>query len=249
MKPTALNGITALALAAMLLPACSKPQPIPWDAETEFRFGGLMQDEAPYVEQVFRSHDLAFRRTSESPISYKVAGITTVRDLAYVHRDLRAVAREQRISMPLETATLNFGGLAASGSVLTRITVSVSAGARALVADRPVGSPWRLVDVNRQGKWEGLVNTKGIVAQNGGWVYIAAVGQDITRYYRVNVLTKQQEYVPYADLRKAGLFEPTPEDMNARPSSAQPDSANQINKPQADEEKESSGGFKWPWEK
>ncbi len=247
MKPTALNGIIAATLIALTLPACAKPRPIPWNADTEFRFAGLIADEAPIIERVFRDHDLAFRRTSDSPITYDVTGINTVRELAYVHRDLRAVSRANRISMPLEHATLNFGGLAASGSVLTRVTVQVSASAHALIADRPVGAPWRLIAVDSRGKWEGLVNTKGIVARNAGWVYIAAVREDLTRYYRVNVLTSEQEHVPFAALRAAGLSEPTPADLTSQPTRSQGARATTPAKEQPAEKK--TTGFKWPWQK
>jgi hypothetical protein len=246
MKLTALNGIiaTALLLLTLTLSACNKTTPIPWNADTEFRFAGLMSDDSHLVERVFANHELAFHQTADSPITYQVSGISTVRQLAYVHADLRTLSRERRIPMPLESAALNFGGLAATGSALTSITVKVTPGAHALIADRTADAPWRLVNVDSRGKWEGHVNTKGIVAHNNGWVYIAAVRDDINRYYRVNILTSQQEHISFTTLRSAGLSEPTPTDLAASTSNPSSSNAEQDN---TTEKKSSS--FKWPWQK
>ena len=51
---------------------------------------------------------------------------------------------------------------------------------------------WREVPV-RNGIWTGPVSTDGVVAKQGGWVYILGVRERDRRYQRINVLTKQLE--------------------------------------------------------
>lgn len=235
--PRKATVVAILAALALTLGACSRPRSyINWNAPTTFRFKGLTDSQAPAVEQIFRDHRVSYRRSDDSPIEYQIDGITKVRDLAFLLQDLRRATRAASIDAPFENATLEFGGIAAYGDVTTSIKVTVSPGAAAWIADGPQGARWRPIPVSSRGTWQGNVRTDGLVAREGGWVYIAAQRGGIFRYYRVNVLSKDQERISYADVRAIGLSEPTeirqPED-----------------KPRAEEDESDGDDFKWPWEK
>lgn len=199
-----------------------------WGAPTTFRFESLDRRQAPKVESVFRSRNLLYRRTSDSPLAYEVTGLKDLQQVARLNKDL-AEATDQ----PFETALMNFGGLDPAASTYANIEVKVTPGAEAFVADGPQdgATPWRRVYVDKTGIWKGLVNTKGMVKKQGGWLYVAATRDGLTRYSRINIATRQAESLSYTRVKDAAL--PAP---GSRAGSETADASG------------GGGGFKWPWE-
>ncbi|MFM9957028.1 MAG: hypothetical protein ACKVZJ_03060 [Phycisphaerales bacterium] len=202
-----------------------------WDAPTTFRFESLDRRQAPKVEAVFRSRNMLYRRTSDEPLAYEVTGLRDFNQVARLNKDL-ADATDQ----PFETASMTFGGLDPAASTYANIEVKVTPGAEAFVADgaQSGSTPWRRVFVDKTGVWKGLVNTKGMVKKQGGWLFVAATRDGLTRYSRINMATRQAESLSFTRVKDANL--PAP---GSRAGSETADASGGGG---------GGGGFKWPWE-
>lgn len=205
-----MNGLIAIASCAALTACGTTGVYYDWQVPTTFRFASLTEAETGEIEAVFDHHDLVHtREDSRDHVVFHVDGIESTWHLARVMHAINDKSKELRIEVPLEAVTFEYGGLNTSAMTTTAIRVNVPRGATACIADGSDREPWRPVKPNRDGVWEGEVRTDGVVAANDGWVYVAATrdGQ-FFRYFRVNVLTKQQQVMTYNDVRSAGLKEP-----------------------------------------
>lgn len=241
------GGPALLALIVGLPAGCAKPSEIAWNAPTTFRFAGLRESDAPIIERVFRDRKHTFRRTGDAPITYEVTSITTVRELAFVRESLDQAAKSRHLDLPLERATIDYGGLDALGTAQTTVRIEVSPGAEAYIADGVAGVPWRRVPVSG-GRWSGPVRTDGMVRGFGGLLYIAARRNDVTQYYRLNILTGQQEHVSFVEFKETGLPEPSATTAS-RTGEAPPSSTTKPAKAQPGDADKPTRGWKWPWER
>lgn len=210
------NPLIVLALAP-LLAACTASTTA-WDAPTRVRFGTITPENARAVEQVFARHDLGVRKISTAPNAYDLYGLRTAQDFAELKHDLDNVFESQGIEVPLDFAMISYASTD-PGSAQARATIDISAapGARLFIADQTPRNPWREVVPTPSGNWRGTVQTNGLVAQNGGWVYVAARGaNDFTRYFRISAGKGGLEPVSYVALRDTGLGEPLSAQANAQ---------------------------------
>ena len=180
----------AMLIGTAALTGCSQNR---WGAVTRFEFSDMTIDEAREMMVVFREAGLNAEIDQTAEITtIEAKNIRTTKEVSKLIRAIRAKSREMNKSQPLTEATLRFGRLQIVGKVYTSITIAVSPNARAFVADRQPQDPWREVTVN-DGEFDGVVNTQFTVAEQGGWVYIAAFREGAARYSRVNVLTGRVE--------------------------------------------------------
>ncbi len=185
-------AVVALVLCHSTLTGCSRS--IGWARnETRFEFGALPQTKAGEMKSLLTAQGVRVREVQAKVVTFDVTGIESTRHLSQILDAIETYGYDNRVSVPLETAVLTFGQLQLDGSLTTTVTVRVSSDAKAYVAD---GSDekraWREVPV-RNGIWTGPVSTDGVVAKQGGWVYILGVRERDRRYQRINVLTKQLE--------------------------------------------------------
>lgn len=184
-----LAGITLLSVL-MILPACQQRR---WGALTRFEFSDMTVEEGRQMLTVFNEAGLnAAIDPSAEITTIEAKNIRTTAEVSKLIGAIREKSREMNKSQPLTEATLRFGRLQISGTVYTSISIAVSPNARAFVADRQKEDPWREVKVEG-GRFDGVVNTEFTVADQGGWVYIAAFREGAARYSRVNVLTGKVE--------------------------------------------------------
>lgn len=193
-SPHALSCKFSLALVllvgASVLTGCQQRR---WGALTRFEFSDMTQDEARQMLTVFQQAGLnASIDPSAEVTTIEAKNIRTTAEVSKLIGAIRDKSREMNKSQPLTEATLRFGRLQISGTVYTSISIAVSPNARAFVADRQKEDPWREVRVEG-GKFDGVVSTEFTVADQGGWVYIAAFREGAARYSRVNVLTGKVE--------------------------------------------------------
>lgn len=181
-----------------------------WDAPTEFRFASLTENETNDFAQVFERHEVVYtREDTREHIVFRVQQIDSTWHLTRIMHSLRKKARQLNIESDLETVAFEYGGLNTSAVARVTVSITVPRGASACIADGPARDPWRSVNVSRNGTWTGEVNQSGIVAEQDGWVYVAATRDgEFHRYFRVNVITGQQQRVDYATVRGAGLEQP-----------------------------------------
>ncbi len=200
-----------------------------WTAPTTFRFESLDKRSAPKIEAVFQSRKVLYRRTGEDPLAYEIKGLRDPVQIARLNREL-----SDATGQPFETATMNFGGLDPSATAYANIDIKVTPGAEAFVADGPASgaTAWRRIFVDKNGSWKGLVNSRGMVAKQGGWLYVAANKDNLTRYSRVNVTTRKAEALSYVQFKTSNL--PIP----GVPGKGKVETAEATEK----------SGFKWPWE-
>lgn len=189
--------VIALLAGAALLGGCQQRR---WGAQTRFEFSDLTRDEARQMLTVFQQAGLnAAIDPSSEVTTIEVKNIRTTAEVSKLIGAIREQSAKMNKSQPLTEATLRFGRLQISGTVYTSISIAVSPNARAFVADRQKDDPWREVRV-ADGRFDGVVSTEFTVADQGGWVYIAAVREGAARYSRVNVLTGRVEAgVPLPD--------------------------------------------------
>lgn len=200
-----------------------------WTAPTTFRFDSLDKKSAAKVESVFQSRKVLYRRTSDDPLTYEIKGLRDPVQISRLNKEL-----SDATGQPFETATLSFGGLDPAAAIYTNIDIKVTPGAEAFVADGPAtgGSAWRRIFVDKNGSWKGLINSRGVVAKQGGWLYVAANKDNLTRYSRVNVSTRKAEALSFTQFKTASL--PVP----GVPVKGKIETA----------ETGEKSGFKWPWE-
>jgi len=181
-----------------------------WDVPTTFRFASLTQFETDEIAGVFEHHGLRFQREdTRDSVVFLVEDIESTWHLARVMHAIENRADAMNVEIPLDSVTFEYGGLNTSAMTTTSIEVSVPRGASACIADGSDRDPWRPVRTDDDGLWSGEVRTDGIVSDNDGWVYVAATRDgEFYRYFRVNVLTKQQQVVSFNDIRSAGLAAP-----------------------------------------
>lgn len=237
MKTTARLFPPVCMLATVLSAGCSSPGsksgtaagPETWNAPTTYRFATLDKRAAPKVEAVFQSNRVLYRRTSESPLAYETKPIRDPNQVARLNREL-AEATGQKF----DAATINFAGLDPVDAGYSNINIKVTPGAEAFVADGPASgaTPWRRVFVDKAGTWSGLVNAKGMVKQQGGWLYVAARKDNLTRYSRVNISTRAAEALTYDRFKSSKLPMPSVAGKSAVETA----------------ESSKDSGFKWPWE-
>lgn len=187
------NGILfvlALLIGGSVLTGCQQRR---WGALTRFEFSDMTQNEARQMLVVFQEAGLnASVDPSAEVTTIEAKNIRTTAELSKLIGSIRDKSKDMNKSQPLTEATLRFGRLQISGTVYTSISIAVSPNARAFVADRQKEDPWREVRVEG-GRFDGVVNTEFTVADQGGWVYIAAFREGAARYSRVNVLTGKVE--------------------------------------------------------
>lgn len=187
------NGILfvlTLLIGASVLTGCQQRR---WGALTRFEFSDMTQDEARQMMVVFSEAGLnAAIDPSAEITTIEAKNIRTTAEVSKLIGAIREKSAAMNKSQPLTEATLRFGRLQISGTVYTSISIAVSPNARAFVADRQKEDPWREVKVEG-GRFDGVVNTEFTVADQGGWVYIAAFREGAARYSRVNVLTGKVE--------------------------------------------------------
>lgn len=165
-----------------------------WDAPTTYEFVGLRSSEAVYVEDVFRKRELPFDMVDREPPTYRVGGITKMKDLAGLQYDLDKAIEKYGLQVELREATIHYSGLSGGTEVSTSVTINISPpDATVHIADGEGSNPWRLVKTDSKGSWSGPVNTAGVVTDTGGWVYVYVQRGSLERVYRVNVLSKKQE--------------------------------------------------------
>ncbi|MCR9216477.1 MAG: hypothetical protein NXI14_04665 [bacterium] len=180
----------ALLIGATALMGCQQRR---WGALTRFEFSDLSVDEGRQMLTVFNEAGLnAALDPSAEVTTIEAKNIRTTKEVSKLIGAIREKSKQMNKSQPLTEATLRFGRLQISGTVYTSISIAVSPNARAFVADRQKQDPWREVKVEG-GRFEGVVNTEFTVADQGGWVYIAAFREGAARYSRVNVLTGKVE--------------------------------------------------------
>ncbi|XHC25778.1 MAG: hypothetical protein ACFHWZ_02610 [Phycisphaerales bacterium] len=180
----------ALLIGATTLMGCQQRR---WGALTRFEFSDLSVDEGRQMLTVFNEAGLnAALDPSAEVTTIEAKNIRTTKEVSKLIGAIREKSKQMNKSQPLTEATLRFGRLQISGTVYTSISIAVSPNARAFVADRQKQDPWREVKVEG-GRFEGVVNTEFTVADQGGWVYIAAFREGAARYSRVNVLTGKVE--------------------------------------------------------
>jgi len=181
-----------------------------WNVPTEFRFASLTESETGEIASVFTYHGLEYsREDTRDYVLFHVDGIESTWHLARVMHGIEKKADELRIEAPVEYAQIGYGGLNTNASTVTTVSIAVPRGASACIADGSDREPWQPVLVKADGTWSGEVRTDGVVADLEGWVYVAATRDgEFYRYFRVNVLTKQQQRVDFTAVRKAGLKEP-----------------------------------------
>lgn len=211
---------------------------------TVLDFRGLTPQDASTVETMLRSEGLTVvRKDGAQGTTFETRGITSAKQLGKVHEEVLKLAHDKQIEMTYQGVTLAYSSLTASGSAMTTATLEVSPGATTYIADQDGPNPWRLIRLDRSGKWQGAVSTRGRVSEQGGWLYVAFTRDDtLYRYLRVNVLTGAQENTSYSQAQKAGLSEP-------RSSGAAKSDAGTPSATESSPESKSSSGFKWPWEK
>jgi len=196
------SAVVALVISALALSGCSRS--VGWARnETRFEFGALPQAKAGEMKNLLYAQGVRVKEVPAKVVTFDVSGIESTRHLSQILDAIDTYGYENRVSVPLETAVLTFGQLQLDGSLTTTVTVRVSADAKAYVADgTDEKRAWREVPV-RNGVWTGPVSTDGVVAKQGGWVYILGVRERDRRYQRINVLTKQLEKdvdaPPFAD--------------------------------------------------
>lgn len=182
--------LTAALISAAALAGCQQRR---WGALTRFEFSDMNREEAKQMLSVFNEAGInAAIDPSVEIATIEAKNIRTTAEVSKLIGAIREKSKEMNKSQPLTEATLRFGRLQISGTVYTSITIAVSPNARAFVADRQKDDPWREVKVEG-GKFDGVVNTEFTVADQGGWVYIAAFREGAARYSRVNVLTGKVE--------------------------------------------------------
>jgi hypothetical protein len=182
--------LLALLMGTTVLAGCQQRR---WGALTRFEFSDMTKDEARQMLVVFQEADLNAAIDPAAEITtIEAKNIRTTAEVSKLIGAIRDKSREMNKSQPLTEATLRFGRLQISGTVYTSISIAVSPNARAFVADRQKEDPWREVRVEG-GRFDGVVNTEFTVADQGGWVYIAAFREGAARYSRVNVLTGKVE--------------------------------------------------------
>ncbi len=181
-----------------------------WDVPTTFRFASITQHETGEIAGVFEHHGLRFQREdTRDSVVFSVEDIQSTWHLARVMHAIKKKADDLNVEVPLEAVTFEYGGLNTSAMTRTSIEISVPRGASACIADGSDRDPWRPVKTDDNGLWTGEVRTDGTVADNDGWVYVAATRDgEFYRYFRVNVLTKQQQVVSFSEVRSAGLSAP-----------------------------------------
>ncbi len=193
-SPHALSSRIAMALVLLIgasaLAGCQQRR---WGALTRFEFSDMTRDEARQMLVVFQEAGLNAAVDPRAEVTtIEAKNIRTTAELSKLIGAIRDKSKEMNKSQPLTEATLRFGRLQISGTVYTSISIAVSPNARAFVADRQKEDPWREVRVEG-GRFDGVVNTEFTVADQGGWVYIAAFREGAARYSRVNVLTGRVE--------------------------------------------------------
>jgi hypothetical protein len=180
----------ALLGAVVVLSGCQQRR---WGAVTRFEFSDLSQDEARQMLVVFQQAGINAAVDPRAEVTtIEAKNIRTTAEVSKLIGAIREKSTAMNKSQPLTEATLRFGRLQISGTVYTSISIAVSPNARAFVADRQKDDPWREVRV-ADGRFDGVVSTEFTVADQGGWVYIAAVREGAARYSRVNVLTGRVE--------------------------------------------------------
>jgi len=236
MKPTA-RLLPLLCTLVTLTAGCSSSGskssgasgPETWNAPTTYRFATLDKRAAPKVEAVFQSNKVLYRRTAESPLAYEITPLRGPNQVARLNREL-AEATGQKF----DAATINFAALDPIDTGYSNINIKVTPGAEAFVADGPTSgaTPWRRVFVDKAGAWSGLVNAKGTVKKQGGWLYVAARKDNLTRYSRVNITTRAAEALTYDRFKASNLPMPSAAGRSAVETA----------------ESSKDSGFKWPWE-
>lgn len=157
------------------------------------------------MKNLLYAQGVRVREVPAKVVTFDVSGIENTRHLTQILAAIDNYGYENHVSVPLETAVLTFGQLQLDGSLTTTVSVRVSADAKAYVADgADEKRAWREVPV-RNGVWTGPVSTDGVVAKQGGWVYILGVRERDRRYQRINVLTKQLE----KDVAKPDFADPS----------------------------------------
>lgn len=222
------------------------------DGPTTFEFRGITPQDANAVEALLRDRNLrVVRKDGGQGTTFQTRDVVSAKQLGEIHRDLLSLASKQRIEMAFEGTTVSYSSLTATGSALTTVTIQASPGATAYIADQDGKNPWRLIRLDRSGRWQGSVRTRGRVSEHGGWLYVAFTRDDaLYRYLRVNVLTGEQQATSYSEAQRAGLSEPnravvgrsdagTPSESEGGGGDSAP----------AAEPAPKKRGFKWPWEK
>lgn len=193
---------------------CHYVAPAKWGFTTEYQFVGASAGDRPIIESVFRKHDAVYRRTAEAPLTYEVTNVATFVRLELIHKDLDRAVRRQRLDLRPDRAVLRYGGIALEGGVGTTVSVEVTPGAVVHIADGTRRRPWRRVTIEEDGTFSGSVDTTGVVADTGGWVYIHARVGDLARVWRVNVLSKERsryyDDLPFAPPREGTVMEGAP---------------------------------------
>ena len=208
---------------------------------TTLEFKGLTPQDANAVESMLRSEGLVVvRKDGAQGTTFETRSITSAKKLGKIHEEILNLAHDKQIEMTYQGATLAYSSLTASGSATTTATIQASPGATAYIADQDGSQPWRLIRLDRSGRWQGPVRTQGRVSAQGGWLYVAFTRDGhLFRYLRVNVLTGQQETTSYSQAQRTGLTEPPP----TGPAEGGAPSATE-----SGAETKSKSTFKWPWQ-
>ncbi len=197
--------LLALLAAAMAIAGCGTIRRATsgganWAVPTIFAFRGVGEADIILIEDTFNRSGYPWERRS-AQASYLVRGIPTTGALGRLLDDLEdSLDRPRRdddgTTRPevfLAQAGLEYTSLTASAGIDTRVTITVTPGAAAYIADGDTIQPWRAVPVNAQGQWTGRVDTTRAVAANNGWLYIGARAYDRITWSRTNLLTGERQ--------------------------------------------------------
>jgi len=222
-------------------------------APVSFRFAGLNEPDADRVQRALDDQEAAFTRSRPGDtVVFTTDEIYTFGKLCDAYKAVDRLRRKEYVQYDFEGIEMNYSSLSASGSAMTTVSVEVSPGALAFVADRMTGDPWRQIRLDSRGRWRGSVQTAGRVSQQGGWLYVAFTRDArLYRFIRVNVLTGAQESTTLASAKRAGLGEPGA--ASARSGGGTPSESGGIfaspePKTEPAKAEQTKGRFKWPWE-
>jgi hypothetical protein len=204
MRQLSLFILTCVVLT--LVPGCHLFWRSPWPPVTRYTFEGLPSNGAKVVEDVFDARGVEFTRTGSDPATYDVEGLRTAWEFRTLQVYLYRAIKKNELEVTITSASVDYFGVTARGGIATTVTIRVSPGAQAFIADGTFDDPWTSVRIDRKGFWRGEVRTDGIVSEVGNWIYGAAVLGDSARYFRINVITKLEEPVRERDLP----FDPPP---------------------------------------
>lgn len=200
-----IRAILALAACLALAGGCSTLRNVTrggatWNVPTIFAFRGADDADQQRIEDVFHAAGYGWERRPGPATSYIVRGIPTTNALGRLLQQLedtldrsQARAGRDRPEVFLAQAGLNYTSLEANAGFDTNVTINVTPGAAAYIADGDTLQPWRAVPVNADGRWSGRVDTTRAVAAQGGWLYIGARAYDRLTWSRVNVLTGERQ--------------------------------------------------------